>query len=199
MTEQNETLTEYITANKEILISKPFANHPTTIGGYINVGQSTKNLMECSDILDKFNIKYVPLWGTLLGMYRDGALIAHDTDVDVSIVLDEGDESKLIAALPSFEKAGLLLTRYWREVILSLTRGGDYIDLYLHRDAGGRKFQGPSYTLTDPDFSGENTIKFQGKSFCMIQDPEAFFRKFYGSDWKTPIKDLHGSPANETR
>lgn len=197
MTEQNQSLSEYIVANRRILIRKPFSNHPNNIKAGINVKQSTQNFMDCTDVLDEFEIKYVPLWGTLLGIYRDGCLIPHDTDVDIAVILE--DESKLIKAIPSFEKKSLLPTRYWREVILSLTRGGDYIDLYLHRDAGGKRFQGPSFTLTEADFSGENTIEFNGKSFCTIQDPEAFFRKFYGSDWKTPIKDLHGSPANEKR
>lgn len=199
MTDQNQTLLEYITKNRGRIISQPFYNHPSPLGTYINIEQSTKNLIDCSVILDEFKIKHVPLWGTLLGMYRDNALIAHDTDVDLALPLEEGDENKLITALPVFEKAGLSLTRFEHN-ILSLTRGGNYVDLYLYRDIGDRKFFGPyDITLTDPDFSGENKIKFKDKSFLLIKDPEAFFRKYYGSDWNTPIKNLHGSPTNATR
>lgn len=49
---------------------------------------SKYEVMKCGcKILKNLNIKYCLAEGTLLGIYRDGDIISHDTDIDIAIVL----------------------------------------------------------------------------------------------------------------
>ena len=61
-----------------------FSNHPNKVGVKINVQQSTFNLLTTVEIFESLEVKYCVVFGTLLGLYRDGNLIEHDTDTDIA-------------------------------------------------------------------------------------------------------------------
>lgn len=169
-----------------------FSNHPNPLWTKINVPQSTANLFTAVDVLENLSIKYSVVFGTLLGIYRDGELIEHDTDSDLAVWVE--DENKMIKLVKDLEGEQLMLTRFDGK-ILSFTRGGDYIDLYLYRakENSSNVLHGiPCYgTLTTKDFDNSNTVTFHNRNLTCVHDPEEYFQKLYGSDWKTPIKDKH--------
>lgn len=172
-----------------------FSNHPNKLGTKINTFQSTANLFKTVDTLENLNIKYTLVFGTLLGIYRDGQLIEHDTDSDIAVWFQ--DEYKIIELIKRLENKQLLLTRYtYCNGIFSFTCGGDYLDIYMcKQNKPGENilhFTGPSLgTLTPMDFDKKNTITFHNWNLPCVRDPEKHFQKLYGSDWKTPIKDKH--------
>jgi hypothetical protein len=178
-----------------------FSNHtynpmltPKHLYPRINIPQSTANLFTTVDALENLNIKYSVVFGTLLGIYRDGELIEHDTDSDLAIWLQ--DENKAIELIKDLEGSQLMLTRFDKN-ILSFTRGSDYIDLYMYRTKNKnsnilhcvRTFG----TLTTMDFDNSNTITFHNRNLTCVNDPEDYFQKLYGSDWRVPIKDKHAN------
>ena len=181
-----------------------FSNHPYNpflipdkLWPKINILQSTANLFTTVDVLENLNIKYSVVFGTLLGIYRDNQLIEHDTDSDLAVWVE--DENKIIKLIKGLENKQLMLTRF-NENILSFTRGGDYIDLYMYRSKENNSnvlhcIHGLG-TLTTMDFDNSNTITFHNRNLTCVNDPEGYFQKLYGSDWKTPIKDKHANINN---
>ena len=171
-----------------------FSNHPNQPGVKINVQQSTFNLLTTVEIFESLEVKHCVVFGTLLGLYRDGNLIEYDTDTDIAVWID--NERELIKIVEKAEENKLMLTRVNRNII-SFTRGGDYIDIYLYRKQDensnelsciGAQTLG---TLTTSDFSKNNTVNFNNRKLACPVDPESYFQKLYGSDWRTPIKDKH--------
>ena len=174
-----------------------FSNHPNdpyTFETPINVQQSTRNLLTTVDVFEHLEVKYCVVFGTLLGIYRDGGLIKHDTDTDIAVWIN--NYSELIEMVEKMEENKLMLTRVMPDLI-SFTCGGDYIDMYMYRkeDENSNELSGMKQygTLTTSDFSKNNTVKFHNKELACPVDPESYFQKLYGSDWRTPIKDKHAN------
>ncbi len=86
----------------------------------------------------------VPYWlnsGTLLGLKREGRLLEHDQDIDLSLWAD--DEAELKRVLPHFKKAGYRLLavdyrglRFQYNFSLSSGEGRRSIDINLFRRCG---------------------------------------------------------------
>lgn len=177
-------------------ITNPFKGYD--MDSSINVDISTANLLDCHTILSKYNVDYNIIFGTLLGIYRDGSLIPYDSDVDIGINSQSIDN--LINALPSLINIGFEVIRYKpQDGILSIIRNGDYVDLYIFiTDSTSICRCGP-YPINTADFKSDSTIKFKNVLLPTISNPESFFRLYYGRDWKTPISGLHGTIANRNR
>lgn len=62
--------------------------------------------------LDTFNITYWISWGTLLGAIRNGDIIPHDDDVDLSFLDDNELKEQLPALKEYFDKEGYLLEEH---------------------------------------------------------------------------------------
>lgn len=202
-------LHQYLNENYPHVAGKKnhFSNHhynpnltPRHLWAKINILQSTANLFTIVDVLGNLSIKYSVVFGTLLGIYRDGELIEHDTDSDLAVWVE--DENKMIKLVKDLEDEQLMLTRINKN-ILSFTRGGDYIDLYLYRakENGSNVLHCiPQFgTLTTNDFDNSNTIAFHNRNLTCVNDPEKYFQKLYGRDWKTPIKNKHANIRNENK
>lgn len=141
-------------------------------------------LAEGAGILDLLSIKWWLSAGTILGIYRDGKLIPHDTDLDVgaqepldhevtkSAFFERGFEA---VAFSTFQ-----LAFRKREVIF---------DIYLFEKVGENlvceitkqgKMAKP-YRL----FEKLGTLQFEGKFYPTPQPVEEYLRVRYG-DWQTP-------------
>ena len=177
-----------------------FSNHPNKVGTPINIQQSTSNLLTTVDIFEHLEVKYCIVFGTLLGIYRDGNLIEHDTDTDIAVWID--NEEELIKIVEKMEENNLMITRIEPKLI-SFTRGGDYIDIYMYRkqDENSNELNCiKTYgTMTPADFSKNNTVSFNNREFVCPVNPEVYFQKLYGSDWRTPIKGKHANTKHGKR
>ena len=130
-------------------------------------------------LLRKYKIKTWLDAGTLLGVIRDGALIKHDTDVDIATYYDNREKLSKIA-----NNAKLLKTvnlECWRneENMVSFNIIGDpgtYLDVYL------MKWQ-PKLEL----------IKFMKYTYNVPKNPKSYLKILYGK-WKIPKKGKHADP-----
>ena len=61
-------------------------------------------LKDTKKILDKNNIKFWPMYGTLLGFVREKGLISYDYDIDISTWEYDYDQVKNLQS--EFEKLG---------------------------------------------------------------------------------------------
>ena len=182
---------------------KAWSNRPPFYSGHpcpINLEESTNNLIDSLDVFIDLNIKYTLVFGTLLGIYRDGDLIKHDTDTDIAVWLD--NEESMMQAILNLESKGFLLTRF-TEKIITFLRGenGDYIDFYLYKDEGSESGSLTAFeeygTLEKSDFS-ESVIEWKGRQFSCVENPEEYFNKIYGSGWRKPVINLHADINNDS-
>ena len=185
-------LRTYIENNHKSAITNPW------VGGYrggdnikLKLETARPNLSSFCKILSDNNLNYRIIFGTLLGLYREGDLIPHDEDMDTCIKNSDGP--KLVTIIPELIKAGFEVVRYDHSVI-SFGKDHDYIDVYLFKN-----LKCGCYSLSEKDFTCNNTISYRGEELPTIADPEAFFRRYYGADWKTPIEGLNANPKNEKR
>jgi len=181
------TLNKYIKQNYTTISKKLFKLFKKN---KFNIEISKINLLKCCEILEKYNINYRLIFGTLLGIYRDGELIDYDTDVDIA--LQYIDMDKLIIVIPILESIGFSIIRYDPDLLISFGRNSNYIDLYFFKvNSNNNDLCCAQYYLEYLDFTTNNTVSYMNREFPTIDNPEKFFNYCYGSNWKTPIKKKH--------
>lgn len=168
-------------------------------GSPFNISIATKNLIECVLVLEKHNIKGLLVFGTLLGIYRSGDLIPHDSDIDIAI--SHKDLNKLLGnCIDEFKEQGFEILRYTKNTILSIGKDDNYIDLYIFTQKGnGADMKCCVYTLNNNDFENSTILNFKEKDFPTVNNPESFLENNYGKDWRIPIKGLSANPKKKKR
>ncbi len=149
----------------------------------LNLITCAKNLLEIKRILDIFNLDFYIMYGTLLGIIREGNFIPHDIDVDIGIF----DEELLIKALSSeiFQKSFLKICRIESDII-SLWADKEYLDIYIQQDnrMGQAIWRHCSEDINE--FKHYSSLEFLGVTFKTLQHPVLHLEKFYGLNWKMP-------------
>ena len=96
-----------------------YTTHPIYPGiKRIDKKLATENLLLLKDILDRNNISYVLIAGTLLGIVRENDFIDHDEDID--IVLPEEYRQQFFDCLHQIIDAGFNIARYDRRGLISI-------------------------------------------------------------------------------
>lgn len=129
--------------------------------------------------------------GTLLGLYRDGRLITHDSDLDIGII---GTRS-------AFEVSRLMIKHGWhlgqvvwvKGDVYHLTfysSGGSVLDFHFFLKSGKYAYSFPefdSFFVYPLSLVGEPQLVSMGGilGHCP-QDIEGFLEYTYGVDWRIP-------------
>jgi hypothetical protein len=135
-------------------------------------------LTETLGILGELGLKARPSFGTLLGLYRDGKLIDHDTDMDLIAYVE--NECDVVALKESIK---LKMTSHDYELVLEdnnqvvFTKYGTLpVDICI--------FKQYAEVYLCPHMCGVFEVPVE-----TADNPEVFFKKIYGDDWMTPRKD----------
>jgi phosphorylcholine metabolism protein LicD len=113
--------------------------------------------------------------GTLLGCIREGRILLHDTDIDVTIHLSEWD--KLLSI--DYLKYGLVVKR--KSLGYPNYSGGNLISIYLQNESS--EYYCDIYA--NPAFPLLTTAKMNNKDYPVPKDPELYLKQLYGN-WKIP-------------
>ena len=164
-----------------------------------NKDWSFKNLCDIKEIFEKVGIKYWIECGLLLGLYREGDMIAGDED-DIDIGLFKEDAYKLDKALPEFIKKelnarrtnrsvdgeinALALKRTSRVDIHVLDKKDDivYFPMYRIREVSPHRFG--VYVYPRKCFEKLGKIKWRGIEFPCPSNIEEYLIARYGEDWR---------------
>ncbi|MGL5681623.1 MAG: LicD family protein [Marinifilaceae bacterium] len=150
----------------------------------INKTIAKENLQLFHEIMQKHNLTFGLIYGTLLGVIRDGDFISHDEDIDLFML--EENQAQFIKSLPSIEEYGFKVARYDKRGLISIIRNNEYIDIYFfHKDGDIRNCCGeriPAYILDECI-----SINFIDKEFLIPKDYMNFFIFEYGKTWNIPI------------
>jgi hypothetical protein len=163
-----------------------------------------QNLLDAKAVLDGLNVPFFLSNGTLLGYYRGGGLIGHDSDVDIGIKIadyKEGIVDAFVSAGFTFHvqngtnASGLEYSFKKRDIGLDIffyndTEHVSWMAVWMHHNNKRFKYVYPlicEYT----------TVKFLGTAFRIPANTEEYLTAQYG-DWRTPVAiwDCFSSPRN---
>jgi|10_taG_2_1085330.scaffolds.fasta_scaffold14417_3 phosphorylcholine metabolism protein LicD len=129
-----------------------------------------------------------PMFGTLLGIVREGDIIPHDEDIDIGFF--RKDEEKMIKLLDELHNNnGFVIIRNQFKTIYTVWKDGVFIDLYLYEKTateqisqGHRDF----YNILKQEAYPFKKIEFRNIQLNCISKPEIWLERYYGKDWRTP-------------
>lgn len=138
--------------------------------------------------------------GTLLGIYRDGKLMDHDTDIDVNVSakwnsLQANVQSKQIVIGLTNNGFQIIRTQVLKNHFMQLatidTKTGVIFDVcFFYSGIVPRKavhicqegfYLMPIEFITFPAY-----MKFEGKDYPIPRNPDKHLEWQYGKDWQTP-------------
>lgn len=154
------------------------------------------NLLEITDSLRKYNVTHWITDGTLLGYYREGDFITHDTDTDIGVMYSTFSKS----ALDSILSKGFKLVHIFGEpnnsLELAFTKSGVKTDIFFFYEKGDKLYHSAftdlshrGYTRIDYSYNkfGVSEVDFLGYKFYAPDNIIDFIVTKYGENWKTPI------------
>ena len=174
---------------------------------YQKYGEETFCL--AADAMNNAGILFFPMYGTLLGLIREGRLIRHDLDIDFGVFAEENeyDWEKLYTVLSSvgfgalrwFENDGAIL-----EMAFSSPASRKvHVDFFTCRSSGGKMISHSFYRVPGRAYGAENErsmfvdtfpliSRFQPKEFMGVKvsiptNAEALLEATYTSSWRIPV------------
>lgn len=144
-----------------------------------------ETLLEGGVSLDKIGLPFVLVGGTLLGIIREGHLLAHDYDVDVA-VLDEDLTEEVMRKLSDHPNS---IVNHKQTVLT--TKNHKSFDIFpLHKKGNKRYFNASEECLVWPAEIFENEwgkIDYLGRTWNTPHNPIKYLDIMYG-DWRTEDK-----------
>ncbi|XCP84203.1 LicD family protein [Roseburia hominis] len=170
-------------------------------------------LREVEKVLNDAKISYFITYGTLLGIIREGKFIAHDNDIDIS-VLDINDFSwsnleKVLKTIGLVKKHQFILDGEITEQ--TYKKGNLSIDFFMSKIENGNSIT--YFYLRDENHSYKTKNEFlvrQGITspivktklykckagiFRVPSNAEGFLEEVYGANWRVPDPNWEGTSA----
>lgn len=143
-------------------------------------------LLDTKRILDSNKVEFWLYAGTFLGIYREGRLLPYDQDMDLMIRYEDG--SRLIRCGQQFRQKDFRFTEQDKQITPGsrLYRDEDHIDIFLFKPEGSKRVW-RAMKLDKVDFEIRRRIKFLGKRWRILNNPEKWLSYMYGDNWRTPI------------
>lgn len=163
-------------------------------------------LLKAKAALEEIDVFFWLDFGTLLGVYRDGKLIGHDTDVDVAVFLE--DYAPIIEE--TMVKHGFT---YDRKIVIDdgtygMEQGFSYqnvkIDIFYYSKQNNQCYchlfpldNQKNYVVRElyTTFTGFKKISFLDTEWNIPKDPELRLTETYGENFRIPIKDWYTPDA----
>ena len=147
-----------------------------------------ENLLLLKETLDRHHLRFLLLFGTLLGALREHDFIAHDEDID--LVMKKEDMPGFLSTLFELREQGFELARYERRGFLSIIRKGEYIDIYFFQPYPDDS--NLYYCCRDickkEILDDAIPYAFQGSEFLIPRNYIEYLEYYFGSNWQTPIQ-----------
>jgi hypothetical protein len=182
--------------------------------GFLDVNASMQVLQKLHQTAERTGAKIFLVSGTLLGMHREGKLLAHDYDIDVGIYRDDPQLSRFHAAMLETEglrkhtktrinatecrlnpwldaKPGdVLLYKYF---FRSPTTGEDYgIDLFVHHRVGSYDVHGNFRSFWINQSMSLVSRAYGSVEFLVPEDTLLYLRENYG-DFETEKRNFESA------
>jgi phosphorylcholine metabolism protein LicD len=153
-------------------------------GGKMNLEAMQLNVKEFKQVMDRHDIKTVLIFGTLLGVMRQGSLIENDSDFDVFCFTS--DYLKWADAKEELKDRGFVVPDRHPLQDDFVIRMGEKIDINWITPFG--KFYIYNDDIYYPKYYFDNLVKIQlfEEKFDMPYNWEQLLTDLYGTDWRIP-------------
>jgi hypothetical protein len=185
------------------LIQRPFTGR-----GHGVVEQMVEVTLDITRILaEECGVHCWVAFGTLLGAAREGAVIGHDSDIDLAYLSDEPTPAAMAVQMFAMARA---LRRHGMRV---LVKNGSFltvlfsapdgaaasIDIYTCFYVGDLLHESATVRDRVPRSAIEplGTILLEGRQVPAPADPEALLVASYGPGWRTPDPSFRHAPGPE--
>lgn len=163
--------------------------------GPINKENALQLMGIITEVFDRHNIFFMPMWGTLLGIIRNGDFIDHDDDIDLMMLHE--DEDKLYEALVELKEKGVYLCKQYKgQIYTFVSSTGIPLDIDVMKKAHFPYSLGYCVVLEKyrPKhlFGKYKKIDFKGLKISVPEDTDSFLTYFYGENWRIPQKGVKG-------
>lgn len=155
----------------------------------INKAISKRNLEIFYDFLTAEKIKVFLAYGTMLGAAREHDFIDHDEDIDLG--MSKEYEQILFSALFKLREIGFEVCRYDRRGVISFTKDGEYIDIYIFEEIKRGIVECGQEVMPKCFLNDLAPFVFLEKEYLAPREYEKYLEFWYGNNWKTPIKFYH--------
>lgn len=164
-----------------------------------------------TEILEKYQVRYMLDCGTLLGIVREQRILPWDDDMDISVRYDslkalkkvqyhlwlKGFRARMIKSAHSYgpiEKGAVRILKV--KDTKGLRRGDLQLDIFVkYPDENGTDLlmvggdKTPIIQAFDGKYFDQLTyVNFEGKNYPIPTDFDGYLTARYG-DWRTPVKD----------
>lgn len=144
-------------------------------------------LHQLKEDLAKSDIEFFLVSGTLLGCVREGAILGHDSDIDVGVMphisMKQLRESLAHSNRFKFQEI------YNDNTIYLVHPNGVKIDVFRHYEEQGRLYHGGIKCLWWNTPFTLKSHEFLGEQYLVPEDEDKYLTENYG-DWRTPITDF---------
>ena len=146
---------------------------------------SEENMRLLCKILYEKDIKIFPIFGTLLGIYRDSKLIDGDNDIDLAIFSDQ--KQKFSELKDNLKKEGFKIINETRSII-SIIRMGNYLDISVLYPINFplKGWISSVFFIPKRLISNFTEVDFNGFRYHCPKSPELMLKYFYGKSWNIP-------------
>ncbi len=146
---------------------------------------SNENLELFCKILYEKNVKIFLIFGTLLGVYRDGNLIKGDNDIDLAIFQDQRKD--LINLKEDLKKKDFKIIKESKSII-TVMRKENQIDISILYKINFPLAGWISGIFFFPHkyLAGFEKITYRNQKYLCPMDTKLILEHFYGKNWKIP-------------
>ena len=172
----------------------------------MNHENAAKLLRDVHQVLDGMGKKHFLIDGTLLGYYREGGFIAHDTDMDIGVFFEEWTPMQIFKLTTELGNRYITLKHqlgdFDKYFEVSYRRDGIKIDLFFYRRQGpwrifhaflnaGRNLPEDVITYEYPAELIEEMaeVEFVGEKIMAPKNIGGVLVAKYGPDWHVPVTD----------
>lgn len=157
-------------------------------GGWLNKQVMYANLLDFKHIMEKFNIKFFPIFGSLLGMIREKDCIAYDSDADFACL--ENDYYKMYDVVSELTKLGFFIPDRNCSPLHDhhIIREGEKIEIWWFIKVDNLWIYDNRVRYPEKYFNQPNEINFLGETWKVPNNPKEFLTLTYGETWITPNK-----------
>lgn len=156
---------------------------------HFNSKKAEKALLDLKSMLDKNQVPFFLVSGTLLGCIREGKILPHDKDLDIGIFNEDFCGEKLKNTITQSGFFEILPTRIPEQIKIK-HNNGTYIDVFIHIRKDNyiwhyaSKIKWFNYSFKLKEYNFLNT------SFFVPSNTEKYLNENYGTDWKVPKIDF---------
>ena len=159
-------------------------------GGFMDINNMSKNLIDFNNTMNKFKVPFVLIFGGLLGLVRENNFIKYDTDIDVACFNEfvRRDHWKMKDIKDDLINKGFKVVGN-DECYLHIDffiRNGEKIEIWWFDKIDEEWIFGETVRYPSCYFDKLEEKSFLGTIFKVPSNPEKFIELTYGKSWKTP-------------